>query len=423
LAAVVDASADAIVSTALDGTIGSWNAGAEVIYGRPADEVVGKPLSQVVSPNGSGDVADLLQRVGDGDLVRLETQHTRRDGRPISVALTAAPLRNRAGEVAGASLIARDISARIQAQEALRASEVQFRGLMESAPDAMVIVDADGRITVVNRQTEQLFGYERGELLGEQVEILVTERLRDRHREHRSGYLATAGARPMGAGLQLYARRKDGGEFPVEISLGPLQTEGGTLVSAAVRDITDRKHAEEALEQAKLAAEQANQAKSEYLSRMSHELRTPLNAILGFAQLLELDELRDEQHESLSHILSAARHLLGLINEVLDIASIEAGRLTLSLEPVAVADVVAEVVSLIRPLADQRGILLGTPAQSCDQHILSDRQRLKQILLNLVSNAVKYNHEGGSVQVSCERVGGEHLRIKVTDTGPGIPAE
>jgi PAS domain S-box-containing protein len=423
LAAVVDASADAIVSTALDGTIGSWNAGAEVIYGRPADEVVGKPLSQVVSPNGSGDVADLLQRVGDGDLVRLETQHTRRDGRPISVALTAAPLRNRAGEVAGASLIARDISARIQAQEALRASEVQFRGLMESAPDAMVIVDADGRITLVNRQTEQLFGYERGELLGEQVEILVTERLRDRHREHRSGYLATAGARPMGAGLQLYARRKDGGEFPVEISLGPLQTEGGTLVSAAVRDITDRKHAEEALEQAKLAAEQANQAKSEYLSRMSHELRTPLNAILGFAQLLELDELRDEQHESLSHILSAARHLLGLINEVLDIASIEAGRLTLSLEPVAVADVVAEVVSLIRPLADQRGILLGTPAQSCDQHILSDRQRLKQILLNLVSNAVKYNHEGGSVQVSCERVGGEHLRIKVTDTGPGIPAE
>jgi signal transduction histidine kinase/ActR/RegA family two-component response regulator len=167
----------------------------------------------------------------------------------------------------------------------------------------------------------------------------------------------------------------------------------------------------------------ANQAKSEYLSRMSHELRTPLNAILGFAQLLELEDLGEEQHDNLRYILSAARHLLELINEVLDIAAIEAGRLPLSLEPVAVADVVAEGVSLIRPLADQHGILLASPTPSCAIHILGDRQRLKQILLNLLSNAVKYNREGGSVQLACEQVDGERLRIKVTDTGPGIPPD
>ena len=167
----------------------------------------------------------------------------------------------------------------------------------------------------------------------------------------------------------------------------------------------------------------ANQAKSDYLSRMSHELRTPLNAILGFGQLLEMDELRDEQRESLGQILSAARHLLALINEVLDIAAIEAGRLPLSLEPVAVADIVAEGVSLIRPLADQHGILLASPTPSCATHILGDRQRLKQIVLNLLSNAVKYNREGGSVHLACEQVDGERLRIKVTDTGPGIPPE
>ena len=156
---------------------------------------------------------------------------------------------------------------------------------------------------------------------------------------------------------------------------------------------------------------------------MSHELRTPLNAILGFAQLLELEELTDEQRDNLGHILSGARHLLSLINEVLDIAAIEAGRLALSLEPVAVADVAAESISLIRPLADQHHIVLAGPNLACATHVLGDRQRLKQILLNLLSNAVKYNRVGGSVHLTCEPVPDERLRITVTDTGLGIPPD
>jgi signal transduction histidine kinase/ActR/RegA family two-component response regulator len=176
------------------------------------------------------------------------------------------------------------------------------------------------------------------------------------------------------------------------------------------------------LQEANRQLRTANAAKSEFLSRMSHELRTPLNAILGFAQVLEMDKLGDDQRNSLGQILSGGRHLLGLINEVLDIATIEAGRLPLSLEPVAVADVIAEAVSLIRPLADQHSILLVSPTQTNTGHVLGDQQRLKQILLNLLSNAVKYNREGGSVRLACE-VAGQRFRIMVTDTGPGIAPE
>jgi signal transduction histidine kinase/ActR/RegA family two-component response regulator len=179
---------------------------------------------------------------------------------------------------------------------------------------------------------------------------------------------------------------------------------------------------EHGLLEAKEEADRANTAKSEYLSRMSHELRTPLNAILGFAQLLELEELTEEQRENLHYILSAARHLLALINEVLDIAAIEAGRLPLSLEPLAVAEVVAEAVSLIRPLADQHQVLLVSPPVSCQVHVLGDRQRLKQILLNLLSNAVKYNRQGGRVELECGPAG-DGMRIQVVDTGPGIAPE
>ena len=164
-------------------------------------------------------------------------------------------------------------------------------------------------------------------------------------------------------------------------------------------------------------------ANSEYLARMSHELRTPLNAILGFAQLLELEELGEEQNENLQFILSAARHLLRLINEVLDITEIEAGRLPLSLEPVPVAEVVAETVSLIRPLADQHQVLLVSPPQDTQVHVLGDRQRLKQILLNLLSNAVKYNRQGGRVELEYAPAGNHGLRVQVRDTGRGIGPE
>lgn len=179
-----------------------------------------------------------------------------------------------------------------------------------------------------------------------------------------------------------------------------------------------------ALQEATRSAQAANQSKSEFLSRMSHELRTPLNAVLGFAQLLELDDLTELQHDSVGQIVKGGRHLLNLINEVLDISRIDTGTLSFSLEPVLVSELIDDTLVMMRPLADHRHI---TVTVGCDDrsslHVLADRQRLKQILLNLVANAIKYNHDGGAVTVSCHTVDHRQLRITVADTGPGIHTE
>ncbi len=175
---------------------------------------------------------------------------------------------------------------------------------------------------------------------------------------------------------------------------------------------------------ARMEAERANQAKNEFLSRMSHELRTPLNAILGFGQLLEMDHLPPEHQESVKYILKAGRHLLMLVDEVLDIARIEAGRLAMSPEPVRMNEALQEALDLVAPMAAAQNVRFNSdPGRTCHWHVLADRQRLQQVFLNLLSNAVKYNHEGGLVTLSCEQTASGQLRIKVTDTGPGIPPD
>jgi len=199
----------------------------------------------------------------------------------------------------------------------------------------------------------------------------------------------------------------------------------GTYALALVAERTgELEHSLGQQRAAQQMAEDANRTKSEFLSRMSHELRTPLNAVLGFGQLLETDDLTDAQRDSVDHILKGGRHLLDLINEVLDISRIEAGELSLSPEPVLAAELVGEAVDLMRPLADQRGIQLVVDSSGvCDCYVFADRQRAKQVMLNLLSNAIKYNRPRGSVAVSCEQPDATRLRISVADTGTGIPAE
>lgn len=436
----------------------------------------------------------------------------------------------------------------------LAESNERYRQILDTAPDAMVVVGLDSRIELVNRQTEKMFGYDRSELLGKPLDVLIPKRFHGVHAHHLTRYFESPSVRPMGSGLRLFGQHKDGSEIAIEVSLSPVRTGTTTTVSAAIRDVTERNRIEaiaklnaerlasavesmqdafalfdsedrlvlcnsmyrslignnvagslvgrpysellgawvheiefsseeeherfrkarlearrsdtgsfevrmrdgrhlrvtdrrtaeggnvkiiwdltddiraaEELREARATAEAASAAKSEFLSSMSHELRTPLNAILGFAQLLQRDKkepLSTRHKDRADQILRGGEHLLRLIDDILDLSRIEAGRLTISKEPVEVAAVLDELKSTLESMALGRGVsVVLEPIPAGCPSIHADRTRFAQILMNLGSNAIKYNRPSGTVTLSVSVPEPTRVRILVSDTGMGIPAD
>jgi protein-histidine pros-kinase len=301
--------------------------------------------------------------------------------------------------------------------------ESRFRGILEAAPDAMIIVGQDGKIILSNAQTEVLFGYKKSELLGQPIEILIPHRFRPNHPGHRNGYFSSPKTRPMGAGLDLYALRKDGTEFPAEISLSPMETPEGTFVTAAIRDTTERKRL---LEEQNRRMQEANRLKSEFLANMSHELRTPLNAIIGFSELMyneKVGPVSAEHKEYLGDILTSARHLLQLINDVLDLTKVEAGKMEFRSEVMDLAKVTTEVKDILRGLAAQKRIRVEVQPHSSLSKVILDSSKFKQVLYNYLSNAIKFTPENGQVIVRLNPEGNKLFRLEVEDNGIGIKPE
>ena len=423
---------DSVVSTDLTGHITSWNLGAERIFGYSADEALGQHISFVYPPEDHGHLEqEVIRPLLENGQHEVEVRVRRKSGEDFFAHLSLSLQRDRDGRVIGMIGYSMDITQAKRVEQALLENEQFIRDVLNSLGSTIVVVDNQGIITHVNKAWAS-FAVSNG-ASSEVVRAIGMNYLQACQRatgaDEPASTAAVAGIRQVLEGKQ----ESFSLEYPCDgevqsrwfiMKVTPLHHElGGAAI--VYTDISNRKRAELETLRAKAAAEQANRAKSEFLSSMSHELRTPLNAILGFSQLLELDaELNPEQLVNIQEIYKAGEHLLGLINELLDLARIEAGQVNLSTESVDLAAVLGECRTLLQPIAEQKGVRL--PAQESLDSALglvrADRRRLKQVLLNLLSNAVKYNHQDGSVEVKIQPRG-DVLRISVVDTGIGIAKE
>jgi PAS domain S-box-containing protein len=440
------------IATDERGVIQIFNVGAERMLGYAAADVVNK-----ITPADISDPQEVIARAaalsaelatpitpgfqalvfkasrGIEDIYELT--YIRKDGSRFPAVVSVTALRNPHGAVIGYLLIGTDNTARKQVEaeqqkldQRLRDQQFYTRSLIESNIDAIMTTDPPGIITDVNKQMEALTGCTRDELIGAPFKNYFT----DPQRAEAAIKLVLREKKVTN--YELTARARDGKETVVSYNATTFYDRDRKLqgVFAAARDVTELKRFEQTLQQknvelesAKFAAEKANLAKSDFLSSMSHELRSPLNAILGFAQLMDTASPlpAPAQKESIDQILKAGWHLLKLINEILDLARIESGKLSLSPEPTALDEVLRECQAMIEPQAQKRGITIAFPQSHLPYFVLADRTRLKQVLINLLSNAIKYNQAGGMVVVDCSASIPELVRVSVKDTGAGLPPE
>ena len=412
---ILNASAEATIISDAQGKIRVANEAARQLFGYGRDELLGESI-EVLIPK---DMRDRHRGLRDGYhkaprarpmVSGLEIHARRKDGASFRAEIALNPIETDDGLI---------VTSTVREIDPVNDSEAYFRNLLESAPDAMIIIDAEGKITIINAQAETMFGYSREDILGQPIEILLPERLKEQHVRHRGEYYGDPKVRPMGAGRDLVARRADGSEFPVEISLSPVTTGGGRFVSSVIRDVTTRKRMEDDIIAARREAERANKANSAFLAAASHDLRQPVQALSllnGALRRTVKDERALQMVDSQQHSLTAMTNLL---NSLLDISRLDAGAVSPELEDFPIRRLTDRLSDEFARQAQHNG--LDFESVPSDSIVNSDPNLLAEIIQNFVSNAIRYTDEGG-VKLECVEEG-DVCHIRVSDTGIGIDGD
>ncbi|WP_250034834.1 PAS domain S-box protein [Paractinoplanes maris] len=425
LAAIVESSNDAIVSKALDGTIQTWNSGAERLYGYTAEEMIGYDVTRLLPPDRLDEEKHLLARVTRGEtLPQHETRRMRKDGRIIEVSLSMAPMRDDEDRIIGASTVAHDITARVKAENRLRVEREQLEMIMSAAADPFFSMDSDGIIREWNRQAEQVFGWPREEIVGRDVAgTVLPQRYHQALRRFLDGRWEWLLDRPT----EMIAVHHDGRELPVELTMWRIRHDGLAQLHAFARDISARRETEQALAQARDQAIETARLKSQFLASMSHEIRTPMNGVIGLTGLLLGSALDEQQRRYAEGISTAGSALLAVINDVLDFSKLEAGKVLLEDTNFQLRRLVDDVVALVAPPGTARSVSV---TGGCDERlpatVSGDAAKLRQVLLNLAGNAIKFTPYG-KVSITVTPDPGQQagpdavpVRFEVHDTGIGI---
>ena len=415
LAAVVVSSNDAIISKSLDGTITSWNKGAELMFGYAAAEMIGASIRRIVPPDRQAEEEDILARIGRGEhLTNYETVRLGKEGRPIDVFVTVSPLFDEDGRIIGASKIACDITMRKQAQDALRKSEERFSAIVASAMDAIIVLDAEQKIILFNGAAEAMFGCKAEEAVGASIDRFIPERFRAAHREHiRVFGESGATTRSMGRLGAVCGLRTNGEEFLIEASISQFALGDKRIFTVILRDITERERAEAALKD-------ADRRKDEFIATLAHELRNPLAPIRNGLAVLRRSGGQGENTERVQAVMERqVDHLIRLVDDLMEISRISRGKIELLKTLVDLGAVFEQAVEMNRDLIEAGGFELRVGLPDEPLMLEGDAVRLTQVFANLLNNAAKYTDPGGRIEITAERGASEAI-VNVTDTGVGI---